>query len=399
MQLLQLSSGCESEIVRNMSVTDLLRPNIRKLVPYRCARDDYKVGILLDANENTSVTAVSDLSEAEKRLDLNRYPDPHLVDVKQLLCNLRNAEAAKSRLPASLAPQNICLGVGSDESIDALQRALCRPGTDKILICPPTYGMYKVSADINDLSVVSVPLDENFDLQTDKIIEKLQADPTIKMALACSPGNPTGKLLKMDDILKITRAWTGGVVVVDEAYVDFSGPSCATLVTENERLAVLQTLSKSFGLAGLRCGVTFAHENLAIALNSMKAPYNISSITAELARRALSPASIKIMRDGVAQIVAERARMVAELPKIDGLGKIVGGLDANFVMVQVLDKARGVPSNEHALKIYKLLAETKQVVVRYRGNELNCVGCLRISIGTKDENDTVIQVLKEALSQ
>lgn len=382
-----------------MSVTDLLRPNIRKLVPYRCARDDYKVGVLLDANENTSVTAVSDLSEVEKSLDLNRYPDPHLVDVKQLLCNLRNEEAAGSGLPANLTPQNLCLGVGSDESIDAMQRALCRPGTDKILICPPTYGMYKVSADINDLSVVAVPLDENFDLQTDKIIETVKADPAIKLVLACSPGNPTGKLLKMDDILRLTREWTGGVVIVDEAYVDFSGPSCATLVTENERLAVLQTLSKSFGLAGLRCGVTFAHENLAIALNSMKAPYNISSLTAELARRALLPDSIKLMRDGVAQIVSERARLVEELSKIDGLGKIVGGLDANFIMVQVLDKAGGEPSNEVALKTYKFLAESRQVVVRYRGNELNCTGCLRISIGTREENSEVVKSLKETLTK
>lgn len=381
-----------------MDVTSLLRPNIRKLEPYRCARDDYKVGVLLDANENTHAPAVHDLSTAEESHELNRYPDPHQIEVKQLACDWRNKQAEQNGFSPSLRPENLYLGVGSDECIDTLIRALCTPGTDKMLICPPTYGMYTVSANINDVELVKVPLTPDFELDADAVLEALKKDKSIKLLYVCSPGNPTAKQVKTAYIKKILENWKGGVVAVDEAYVDFTKLSLTPLVNEYDHLVVLQTLSKSFGLAGLRCGLCWASAPLARAFNSMKAPYNISSLTSSLALRALSPKSIAKMEEIVAKIISERDRLAVELPKIPSVGKIIGGMDANFILVQILNKPNGTPSSPRAKEIYTKLAEKKNVVVRFRGSELNCEGCLRISVGTPEENEILLRELKEALS-
>ncbi|KAJ4371598.1 histidinol-phosphate transaminase [Neocucurbitaria cava] len=383
------------------------RPNILALEPYRCARDDYKddgTNILLDANENAygpglalngegklpgaNVNGTSDASSAidVDLLGLNRYPDPHQEDLKQLLCNLRNTHTHTSK---TLTPAHLFVGVGSDEAIDALLRAFCVPGKEKILTCPPTYGMYSVSAQVNDVALVKVPLQTpSFDLDVPSITKALSEDSSIKLAYLCSPGNPTGKLLKKEDVQAILEHPTwNGVVVLDEAYIDFApdGTSLAEWVTEWPNLVVMQTLSKAFGLAGIRLGAAFADPAIARLLNAMKAPYNISNPTSQIARAALSPKHLSVMQKHKDLIVKQRDRLINELPQIPGIGPLHGGVESNFLLYQILDAPGGKPSNEIALAVYEGLAEEKGVVVRFRGKEHGCEGCLRITVGTEEE--------------
>ncbi|KAI9756435.1 MAG: hypothetical protein M4579_003857 [Chaenotheca gracillima] len=399
------------------------RSNILSLQPYRCARDDYKdngTNILLDANENAygpglalnkqgkmSDGAVNGSSQASKELavdllGLNRYPDPHQGELKQLFCNFRNTHHHTSK---TLTPDNLFVGVGSDEVIDALMRCFCAPGREKILTCPPTYGMYAVSAVVNDVAIVPVPLDTsqpNFPIRPSAINAALTEDPSIKLVYICSPGNPTSSLISKADIQQILEHPTwNGIVVVDEAYIDFAPPgsSLAEWVTEWPNLVVMQTLSKAFGLAGIRLGAAFASPPVARLLNNLKAPYNISSPTSALATAALSPNSLEVMRSNLELIVTQRERLVRELPKVPGVGRIRGGAAANFLLVEIFDSPNdtGGPSNETALAVYEGLAETKGVVVRFRGKEIGCLGCLRITVGTESEVDRFLQELQEVL--
>lgn len=380
-----------------MPITDLVRPNIRKLKPFRCARDDFKEGLLLDANENTHGVAVNELSNNEKVLQLNRYPDPHQLEVKELICKFRNSQAIEEGLEANLRPDNVRLGVGSDELIDALVRTVCTPGKDKLMITSPTFGMYSLCADLNDVEVIDFSLNlTTFELRVDDMLQVLNSDNSIKLVFVCSPGNPSGKAIPFYQILKLLDLWKGGLVAVDEAYVDFTKPSIATLVNKYENLVVMQTLSKSFGLAGLRLGILFSCPDLSIVFNSIKAPYNISSATSELAKRALLPENIKRMQENVQKIMEERTRLAHELPKIKGVGKIVGGLDANFVLAQIVD-SDGQVDNGRATRVYSTLAKDHRVVVRFRGNEIGCDACLRISIGTHEENTELLQKLDHVL--
>ncbi|GFF23561.1 histidinol-phosphate aminotransferase [Aspergillus udagawae] len=399
------------------------RPNILRLQPYRCARDDYKddgTNILLDANENAYGPGLALNSEGTLKestvnggasgsskpeidfLGLNRYPDPHQIELKKLFCKFRNTHVHTQK---DLGPENMFVGVGSDEAIDALLRCFCVPGKDKILTCPPTYGMYAVSAEVNDVEIVKVPLDVNngFQLQPDKINETLSADPAIKMAYICSPGNPTANLIKKEDIQKVLEHPTwNGVVIVDEAYIDFApeGSSLAEWVTEWPNLVVMQTLSKAFGLAGIRLGVAFTSPEIARLLNSLKAPYNISSPTSAIATAALSPQNMAVMRKYREQIIAQRERMLQELPKIPGVGRFLGGQESNFLLVEMLDKPAnegGKPSNAVALAAYEAMAEKRGVVVRFRGKELGCEGCLRITVGTEQEVTRFLRELRAVL--
>ncbi|BCR93375.1 histidinol-phosphate transaminase [Aspergillus luchuensis] len=399
------------------------RPNILKLQPYRCARDDYKddgTNVLLDANENAygpglalnpegalqeSTVTGSSTGSSKPEIDflgLNRYPDPHQVELKKLFCQLRNTHTHTQK---DLGPENLFVGVGSDEAIDALLRCFCVPGKDKILTCPPTYGMYGVSAQVNDIEIVKVPLDvdNGFQLQPEKINEALAADSSIKMAYICSPGNPTANLIKKSDIQKVLEHPTwNGVVVVDEAYIDFApeGSSLAEWVTEWPNLVVMQTLSKAFGLAGIRLGVAFTSPPIATLLNSLKAPYNISSPTSAIATAALSPTNMTVMKKYREQIIVQRDRLVQELPKIPGVGRFLGGQEANFLLVEMLDKPAsegGKPSNKTALAAYEAMAEKRGVVVRFRGKELGCEGCLRITVGTEQEVTKFLQELRVVL--
>ncbi|KAL9124044.1 MAG: hypothetical protein Q9217_006589 [Psora testacea] len=402
----------------SFDISRCARPNILALEPYRCARDDYKddgTHILLDANENAYGPALNfDTSgfsangntnaNTSDLVRLNRYPDPHQTELKQLLCKLRNTHHHTSK---NLTPENLFVGVGSDEVIDALLRCFCIPGKDKVLTCPPTYGMYAVSAQVNDLDIVKVPLDiaANFKLRPQAIEEALSADPSIKIIYICSPGNPTAKLICKSDIQQLLEhcAWQG-VVVVDEAYIDFSpeGSSLAEWVTEWPNLVVMQTLSKAFGLAGIRLGAAFTSSPIASLLNNLKAPYNISSPTSALACAALQPQNLALMRGNRQKIVQQRDRMMQELPKISGVGSFLGGADSNFLLVEILDKPRdqgGKPDNKYALVVYELLAETKGVVVRFRGKEAGCSGCLRITVGTEREVDQLLQKMRTVLGE
>jgi histidinol-phosphate aminotransferase len=324
--------------------------------------------------------------------------DSHQLDLKQQLCTLRNTH---HHTPKTLTPDHLFVGVGSDEAIDALIRAFCVPGREKILVCPPTYGMYSVSAQVNDVSLVKIPLQvPSFDLDIPAILDALSADSNIKLAYLCSPGNPTGKVLKKSDIQQVLEhpSWNG-VVVVDEAYIDFApeGTSLAEWVTEWPNLVVMQTLSKAFGLAGIRLGAAFADPAIARILNNMKAPYNISNPTSQLARAALSPEHLDVMKKNVELIVKQRERLLAELPKIPGIGKLHGGTESNFLLYQMLDGPGGKPSNEVALAVYEGLAEEKGVVVRFRGKEHGCLGCLRITVGTEKEVTRFLAEIKMVL--
>ncbi|KAK1752115.1 putative histidinol-phosphate aminotransferase [Echria macrotheca] len=395
------------------------RPNILALDPYRCARDDYKddgKNILLDANENAYGPALaadavpvtgsgpgsspgSDPATLDL-LGLHRYPDPHQQTLKQLLCDLRTTHA---HTPKTLSPANLFVGVGSDEAIDALLRCFCVPGRDKLLVCPPTYGMYSVSAQANDVSLVRVPLlpAPTFALDTPSILAALSADPSIKLAYLCSPGNPTGSLLSKSSIAQILAHPTwNGLVVIDEAYIDFSSPesSLAEWVTEFPNLVVLQTLSKAFGLAGIRLGAAFADPAVAALLNNLKAPYNISSPTSALASLALSDSGLAIMRRNVALLNRQRDRLVAELPKIKGVGRLRGGTDSNFLLYEMLND-KGEADNTTALAVYERLAEEKGVVVRFRGREHGCLGCLRITVGTEEEVTRFLGALERTLKE
>ncbi|KAL5612576.1 uncharacterized protein BROUX77_002732 [Berkeleyomyces rouxiae] len=395
------------------------RPNILALQPYRCARDglltlmlcvsDYKddgKNILLDANENafgpslTTTNLPSDsLLSSDDFLGLHRYPDPHQEPLKELLCQLRNTHAHTSK---TLRAENLFCGVGSDEAIDAVLRCFCIPAKDRILTCPPTYGMYAVSAQVNDLDIVKVPLlaAPTFGLDVPAIIKTLSEEKDIKVAYFCSPGNPTGSLLSKDDITQVLNHPTwNGIVVVDEAYIDFSDDSAslAEYVLEFPNLIVMQTLSKAFGMAGIRLGAAFTSPPIARLLNSLKAPYNISSPTSALAQYAVST-GLSIMRDNRAKILAQRQRLTEELPKIAGVGRLRGGVDSNFLLYEMLN-AQGEPDNTVAQAIYTRLAEEKGVVVRFRGKEHGCLGCLRITIGTEDEVTRLLASIKKCLEE
>ncbi|KAL7801310.1 histidinol-phosphate aminotransferase [Trichoderma aethiopicum] len=395
------------------------RPNILALQPYRCARDDYKddgTNILLDANENaygpslspSAIAAITSSSTSNNDaaalkidpLGLHRYPDPHQHSLKQLLCSLRNTHA---HTPKTLTPANLFVGVGSDEAIDALLRCFCVPGKDRILTCPPTYGMYAVSAQVNDVAIVKVPLlpAPAFALDVPAISAALDADPSIKLLYLCSPGNPTGSLLAKADVVALLNhpSWNG-VLVLDEAYIDFApdDASLAELVTEYPNLVVMQTLSKAFGMAGIRLGAAFAPEPIAALLNSLKAPYNISSPTSALASAALSPEGLAVMRANRDKLLAQRDRLIRELPTVDGVGRLRGDTESNFLLYEMLDK-EGKPDNGVALAVYERLAETKGVVVRFRGKEHGCEGCLRITVGTEDEVTRFLEALKKTLAE
>ena len=295
------------------------------------------------------------------------------------------------------------MGVGSDEAIDNLLRCFCTPGKDKILTCPPTYGMYTVSACVNDISVVPVPLlvNDNFRVDVPKVLDTLSNNPDVKVIYLCSPGNPTGTLIQKEDVVPILEHPTwNGIVVLDEAYIDFApdGASLAEWVLEWPNLVVMQTLSKAFGLAGIRLGAAFADPAVAGLLNNLKAPYNISNPTSQIAQAALQASNLEVMRTNRQRILEQRDRLIVELPKIPGIGKFKGGYTSNFLLVEMLDAPNGKPSNEVALKVYETLAENRGVVVRFRGKEIGCMGCLRITVGTKEEVDRFLKEIESVLA-
>lgn len=267
--------------------------------------------------------------------------------------------------------------------------------------------MYAVSAHINDINIVKVPLDPEraFSLRPEAISNALSSDPAIKLVYICSPGNPTGSLISKSDIQQVLEHPTwNGVVILDEAYIDFApdGASLAEWVAEWPNLVVMQTLSKAFGLAGIRLGAAFTSLEIALLLNSLKAPYNISSPTSAIAKAALQPKNLAVMRSHIEKIIEQRDRVLQEMPKIPGIGRFLGGKDSNFLLVEILDKPLekgGRPSSKTAKALYECLAEEKGVVVRFRGKEYGCEGCLRITIGTAGEMDRFLGSTQRVLAE
>ncbi|KAI9713354.1 MAG: histidinol-phosphate transaminase [Chrysothrix sp. TS-e1954] len=388
------------------NITTCARPNILALQPYNCARDDYTVdetNVLLDLNENafgpslpSDVTARATDLQNSGVAHLHRYPDRLQRNLKHQLCKLRNDKIPTDR---NLTSHNVFIGSGSVEALDALIRCFCRPGHDCILTCPPTYGMYGVSAQVNDVRNHEVPLlpAPTFGLDVPAINHALLKDETIKLAYFASPGNPTGSLLSRIDIERILAhpSWNG-VVVLDEAYIDFvhEDASLAALVTQYPNLVVVQTLSKAFGLAGIRVGVAFASPPVAHLLNNLKAPWNTPSPSSALASLAISEEGQFLMRHNRALMKAQRNRMLEELPKINGVGRLRGGTDSNFLLFEMLN-TRGEPDNAVAAVVYDRLAKTSRVVVRFRGKEPGCFGCLRITVGTEDETTSFLESLRK----
>jgi histidinol-phosphate aminotransferase len=345
--------------MKAFNLDSLIRPHLKGLVPYSSARDDFKgnANVFLDANENPFDNG------------LNRYPDPHQTKIKEVLSRIKN-----------IAIENIFIGNGSDEAIDLLFRAFCEPGKDNIITLPPTYGMYKVSARINNIQVKEVLLDEFFDLDFERVLAAI--DPNTKIIFLCSPNNPTGNSLKRSAIEKILRSFNG-LVVVDEAYIDFSAlPSLTSWIAEFPNLVVLQTLSKAWGLASARIGLCISNPELITVLNQIKPPYNISGPDQQQALQALFEESK--MQAEVEQIKNQRKWLADELKKILKLVFTVYPSDANFILAKFSD----------ANRVYQYLSK-EGIIVRNRSKEPNCENCLRITVGTEEENRLLIQKLNE----
>lgn len=265
--------------------------------------------------------------------------------------------------------------------------------------------MYSVSAHVNDVGLVKVPLlsAPGFGIDVPKILSTLSGPDAanIKIIYVCSPGNPTGSLIEKKDLQALLEHPTwNGVVVLDEAYIDFApeGSSLAEWVAEWPNLVVMQTLSKAFGLAGIRLGAAFTSEPIATLLNSLKAPYNISSPTSAIASLALQESGLSVMRNNRENIITQRERILKELPKINGVGRFRGGAASNFLLVEMLD-VQGKPDNVTALSVYEGLAEQRGVVVRFRGKEHGCLGCLRITVGTEDEVTRFLKEIESVLGE
>jgi len=369
----------------------LARPNVLTLQPYRCARDDYDSGILLDANENalgpTSLPTNS-LDPYDNGMELERYPDPYQRRVKQLLCDYRNGKTASAggNVNNNIAPENVFCGVGSDEAIDLLIRIFCAPGHtsgvgEAIMITPPTYGMYKVCANVNDVGIQSVPLTADFDLQIPEILAAVTTQT--KLLFICSPGNPTSKSIPLSDIRTLASSpLYNGLVIVDEAYIDFSStPSSTSLVTEYDNVVVLQTLSKAFGLAGIRCGFAIGPADVIQLMNNVKAPYNVNKLTSDAANNALK--NTALLEKNVREVLEQREVVGRKLEGMEFVLKVYPS-DANFLLFRVKEKAN---------EVYKMMAD-RGIVSRFRGRELHCSECIRVTIGTPEENNKFLDMLK-----
>ena len=341
----------------------LIRPSVERMQPYSSARDEFEgmAPVMLDANENSLGSVGPD--------DFSRYPDPHQRNIKADLAHLKG-----------VSPENIFLGNGSDEAIDLLVRLTCTPGRDSIVVCPPTYGMYEVAANLNDVKVERLALTSDFQLP-DNAVEVFAAS-SAKLVFLCSPNNPTGNLLAREAIEAILGAFNG-LVVVDEAYADFSDePSWTTRLAEFPRLVVLQTFSKAWGLAGLRLGVAYAAPVLIAYLNKIKPPYNISAATQQHALAALAAAPrLPELRT---ELLHGRAGLAEKLPLLPIVEHIFPS-DANFLLVRF---------SVDATAVYDQL-RARGIVVRNRTSQPGCAGCLRLTVGTPLENAQLLQALTE----
>lgn len=340
-----------------MEIRELFRLTIRNLAPYSTARDEYEgdLGIYLDANENPYENGY------------NRYPDPHQKVLKERMAEIKGVDADR-----------IFIGNGSDEAIDLVYRVFCEPRMHNVVSIAPSYGMYEVAAHTNDVEFRKVQLNENFELDAQAILDA--TDEHTRAVFLCSPNNPSGNLLDGTEVKKILDNFTG-IVVVDEAYIDFAGtPGILLLLQEHRRLIVLQTLSKAWGMAGLRLGLAFADPEIITTMSRVKYPYNINGITQKIVLHQLED-TIPVWQE-VAEIRKERDLLVKELEALPLIKKVFSS-DANFVLVRV-DDPRG---------IYNKLIEAG-LIVRDRSRIKGCEGCLRITVGTPKENRRLMEILK-----
>jgi histidinol-phosphate aminotransferase len=345
-----------------MKIELLVRENIRALKPYHSARQDYLSGILLDANENSFGSAIT-----VDNLSLNRYPDPYQREVRALLAAMN-----------IVAQENIFVGVGSDEVIDLIVRVFCEPKKDSVVLVEPTYGMYRVAASIQDVNVRSCLLTKDFQINVEEVKKKI--DDTTKLIFCCSPNNPTSNLLHSEDILALCEL--GKIVIVDEAYIDFAKTeSLAKLVFDRPNLIVLRTLSKAWGLAGVRFGYCIADAIIISYLMKVKPPYNINALTSRMVLQALSKQAE--VRKTIETIIKERMWLAKELEQLLCVKKVYH-TDANFILVRCTD----------ATALYRMLVE-KDIIVRNRSTEPLLENCLRITVGTHSENEMLIQAMKE----
>ncbi len=336
-------------------IDQIVRDNVRSLVPYSCARDEFtgSEGTFLDANENPFGK-------------LNRYPDPYQRELKDAISRIKGIEAGK-----------IFLGNGSDEIIDLSYRIFCNPGTDKSLIFTPTYGMYEVSAAVNNITVVKVPLDGNFRINLNDVKPFLK-DKNLRLIFICSPNNPTGNCMDPEVVEKIISGFEG-IVVIDEAYIDFTEkPSFINLLDKYRNLIVMQTFSKAMGLAAVRVGMAFADPDIIRYFNKMKPPYNISTINQRTALKKLKKNGES--KSQIEKIINERERLIEKLSELE-LTEFVYPSDANFLLVKV----------SNADIIYNMLID-KGIIVRNRNSIIR--NCLRITVGKRKENNKLINALK-----
>ncbi len=339
-----------------IDINKLVRKNVLKLTPYSSARDEFlgKTGIFMDANENPYGT-------------LNRYPDPYQKELKKAISGFKG-----------ISEENIFLGNGSDEIIDLCFRVFCNPGKDKVLTFPPTYGMYEVSASVNDIEVLKVPLTDSFQINLLKV-KPLLEDKALKLIFICSPNNPTGNAMNQKDVEYILKSFNG-IIVIDEAYNDFNDkPSFLNHVDKYPNLILMQTFSKALGLAAVRVGMAFTNPVIVQYFNKMKPPYNISAINQKAALRKLNKG--EVLKVQVVKIKKERERLSSELRKVR-ITEIVYPSDANFLLIKV----------NNANDLYNKLVN-KNIIVRNRSNAIE--NCLRITVGKKSENDKLIKALND----
>ena len=341
-----------------MDLKKIVRKNIYNLEPYSCARNEFsgEASVWLDANESPYNSPY------------NRYPDPLQADVKSVIAQMRNVE-----------PQQIFLGVGSDECIDMVYRVFCQPGVDNVVAIEPTYGMYEVCAAVNDIDYRRAPLTADFEIDIEKIYTKIDANT--KVIWICSPNNPTGNAFPRETIEAVCAGF-GGIVVVDEAYIDFSDKG--SMVAQLDRypnLIVMQTLSKAWASASVRLGAAYASKEIIDIFNKVKYPYNINLLTQRYALEMLGRRTE--VEQWVATLVGERKRLTAELQSVACVERVFAS-DANFLLVRV----------SNADNIYKYL-QSQGIVVRNRNRVALCAGCLRFSVGTEEENNRLLKALKE----
>lgn len=339
-------------------LTELLRPNIRQLEPYSCARNDYSgraARVFLDANENPY------------NAPLNRYPDPLQVDLKKVIARIKGVKE-----------EQICLGNGSDETIDLAYRCFCQPGVDNVVAIEPTYGMYKVCAAINDIEYRPVTLNNRFDIEADRILET--CDEHTKLIWICTPNNPTGNDLNHDEIEKILDTFQG-IVVVDEAYSDFTHRRAFRYeLSDHPNMIVLNTMSKAWALAGVRLGMAFASKEIIDVFNKIKYPYNINILTQKEAFKACENA-MEVSK-WVSTIILERNRMMEAFKMLPSCKQVFHS-DANFFLAKMTDADR----------IYRYLVN-EGIIVRNRSKVTLCRDCLRITVGAKSENNELLSALR-----